>query len=369
MTPRVLMISKACVVGIYQRKLEEIAACGYDLRVLVPPSWRDERGEQTLERVHTKGYDLRVTPIWLNGRFHLHVYPQLLKEISRFRPHIVHIDEEPYNAATWQALWGARRSGARTLFFTWQNIHRDYPPPFNWGERWVLNVADGAIAGTQGAAHVWHQKGFAKPLAVIPQFGVDTERFVPASYRPQRPFTIGYVGRLVPEKGIDTLLEAIALLDGDWRLHIVGGGPQRQTLVERVAHLGIGERTLFIPQMPSTDIAHAYHQLDVLVLPSRTRPNWKEQFGRVLIEAMACGITVIGSDSGAIPDIIGKAGYIFPEGDVVALSNILRLLQNAPQERARMADLGRKRVQEHFTHGQIAQATATFYERLLAMPL
>ncbi len=366
MTPRVLILSKACIVGIYQRKLEEIAACGYDLRVLVPPSWRDERGEQPLERVHTNGYDLRATPIRLNGRFHLHFYPRLLREIAAFRPHLVHIDEEPYNLATWQALWGARRVGARTLFFTWQNIPRHYPPPFGWGERWVLDTVDAAIVGTEGAAQVWRGKGFTKPMAVIPQFGVDTERFQPPARRATRPFTIGYVGRLVAEKGIHLLLEAVAQLGGDWRLQIVGGGPQRQALAEQARRLDIHQRVSFTPQMPSTDILSVYHQLDVLVLPSLTRPNWKEQFGRVLVEAMACGVAVVGSDSGAIPNVIGDAGYIFPEGDALALRQRLRSLQTEPEERARMAARGRARVLAQFTHQQIARATVAFYERVLA---
>jgi hypothetical protein len=101
---RILMLSKACIVGIYQRKLEEIARLDVDLLALVPPSWRDERGETMLERAHTEGYQLETLPIALNGNFHLHFYRGLGRRIRAFRPDIVHIDEEPYNLATWQAL-------------------------------------------------------------------------------------------------------------------------------------------------------------------------------------------------------------------------------------------------------------------------
>jgi hypothetical protein len=132
---RVLMLSKACIVGIYQRKLEEIAALGIDLLTLVPPSWKDERGEMLLERVYTDGYRLETLPIRRNGDFHLHSYVGLGQRMEDFKPHIVHIDEEPYNAATWQALYHAERVGARSLFFSWQNIERRYPPPFSCGER------------------------------------------------------------------------------------------------------------------------------------------------------------------------------------------------------------------------------------------
>ena len=145
---RVLMLSKACVAGIYQPKLEAIAAGGVNLLVLTPPSWIDERGEQKLERAPDQGYELRAIPIRFNGNFHLHHYPSLGSEMRRFQPNVVHIDEEPYNLATWQALYHARRAGAKALFFSWQNFKRRYPPPFRFGEAWVYRHCDYALAGT-----------------------------------------------------------------------------------------------------------------------------------------------------------------------------------------------------------------------------
>ena len=227
---RILMISKACVVGTYQRKLEEMARLpGVDLRVLVPPGWRDpDRGMLPLERAHVSGYDLRVTPIRFNGHFHLHYYPKIGREIRAFQPDIVHIDEEPYNLATWHALWHARQAGAKTLFFSWQNINRRYPWPVRLAEQWVLRRVDYALMGTPSAAEVWHAKGYTGPCAVIPQFGVDPDLFRP----PDRPrsggtFRVGFVGRLVEEKGGALLLDALAQLDGLWQLDIIGDGPER----------------------------------------------------------------------------------------------------------------------------------------------
>ncbi len=134
---RVLMLSKACVVGIYQRKLEEIARLGVDLTVVVPPSWRDERGDMPLERTYTSGYRLVVNPIRLNGQFHLHHYPGLARWFDP-KPDVVHIDEEPYNLATWQALRLARRAGAKTVLFSWQNLYRATHCPLPWASngRW-----------------------------------------------------------------------------------------------------------------------------------------------------------------------------------------------------------------------------------------
>ena len=366
---RVLMLSKACVVGIYQRKLEAIARQGVELLALVPPVWKDERGTLPLERVYTDGYRLETTPIALNGSYHLHFYPQLGRWLGDFQPNIVHIDEEPYNLATWLALREARQVGAKTLFFSWQNIARGYPSPFNWMERQVLAQVDYALMGSESAAGVWRSKGYGGPLRVIPQFGVDPELFQPAPEPETRPFTIGYFGRLVEEKGLLLLLDAAARLsDADWRLRLIGGGPLRAALDSRVRDLGLSERVQFCDQLPSTQMPAQYQALDAFVLPSLTRPNWKEQFGRVLIEAMASGVPVIGSDSGAIPDVVGQAGLIFPEGDASALTDCLSQLQRDTALRAQLAQQGRQRVLDHFSNDQVAQATVEVYKELFAHP-
>src|SRR5258708_30060805 len=133
------MISKACVVGIYQRKLEEIARLpDVDLTVIVPPSWRDPSGELRLERAYVQGYRLLVEPIRFNGNFHIYHFPTLARRIHDLRPEVVHIDEEPYNFATWQALWLGLTSGARILFFSSQHILPRYPLPLTLVARYLL---------------------------------------------------------------------------------------------------------------------------------------------------------------------------------------------------------------------------------------
>ncbi len=364
---RVLMISKACLVGIYQRKLEEIARFSdIELMVVVPPSWRDGSRLVTLERAHTTGYKLAVEPIILNGNFHLHFYPRLGHRMHAFAPDVVHIDEEPYNFATFHALRLARRARAPALWFTWQNLNRRYPLPFRLIERYNLRHAAYAIAGSTGAAAVWREKGYTGPLAIIPQFGVDPDIFIP---RPDgggttRGFLIGYVGRLVPEKGVDLLLEAVAGVNAACRLVIVGAGPECPRLERLAHHLGVADRVLFKGGLPSLQMPAFYQKLDALVLPSRSRPNWVEQFGRVLIEAMACGVPVIGSDSGEIPNVVGDAGLIFPEGDAGALQECLMRLMCDPDLWADLARRGRERVLTHFTQAQVAAQTVTVYRQM-----
>ncbi len=363
------MVSKACLVGVYQRKLEEMAACpDIQLTVAVPASWRDERGVMRLERAHVRGYDLVVEPLAFNGSFHLHFYPQLGRRIAQVRPDLVHIDEEPYNLATWHAMRLARRHGACTLFFTWQNLARRYPWPFSFFERDVLRQADAAIAGNGEAVSVWRGKGYRGPMRVIPQFGVDPEEFRPVE-RPAKaagaaPFVVGYAGRLVAEKGIDLLLRAIAQLPAQVQAHIVGAGPERARLVRLAHELGLSGRVHWTPLVPSAEMPGVFAGFDCLVLPSRTRANWKEQFGRVLIEAMACGVPVVGSTSGEVPNVIGDAGCLFPEGDAAALAEQLRRLWQQPDRRALLAAKGRERVVARYTQRCVAQATIALYRSL-----
>ncbi len=374
---RVVMLSKALIVGEYQRKCELIAA--HDdiaLTVFTPPAWAG----QSLERAHVSGYTLRILPIRFDGNFHLHYYPTLGRELAASRPDVFHIDEEPYNLATFLALRAAaslqshRRSGGarspRTLFFTWQNVLRRYPPPFNWMERYVLTHVDNGIAGNQEAAQVCRAKGFAGDMPVIPQFGVDESHFRPRARAVERDgqFTIGYAGRLVPEKGIDVLLRAVAGLPPTTRLMIIGAGPERSALEQLSAGLGLTGRVIFRPPSPSTEMPQVYGEFDALVLPSRTQRNWKEQFGRVLIEAMACGVPVIGSTCGEIPNVIGEAGLIFAENDAEALRAQLARLIASPALRAELAQRGRERVLAHYTMRHIADQTAQTYRQLHIEP-
>lgn len=365
---RVLMLSKACLVGAYQTKLEEIARFpDVELTALVPPSWDDPSGPIRLERSQADGYRFLVDPIRFNGQYHLYYYPTLPQRLAQFQPDIVHIDEEPYNVATWLAMRQSQAVGARALFFSWQNLARRYPPPFNRLEKDVLRRADFALMGNHEAVQVWEEKGYRGPSRVIPQFGVDPNAFCPDDRRDRgRAFIIGSANRrLVPEKGVDLLLRAAAQLSGVWRVHIAGEGPALNALKQLARDLGIEGRVHFDGAISSQQMPGYLRQMDALVLSSRTLPNWKEQFGRVLVEAMACGVPVIGSDCGEIPNVIGPAGLIFHEENIDGLRERLLQLMQDDELRLELGRRGRERVLANFTQAQIAAQTVEVYRQML----
>lgn len=366
---KVVILSKAHVVGVYQRKLEELARLpDVELLALTPPYWREARvGVQRLERRHTEGYRLAVVPMLFNGHHHVHVYRKLWRHFRAFRPDIVHVDDEPYNLVTLHAALLARLAGAKVVFFTWQNLDRGYPPPFHQLEWSNYRLAAAAVAGNQEAVEVLRHKGYRGPVEVIPQFGVDPEFYAPGPAHTGKTPLIGFVGRLVPEKGVADLLEAFARMGQPARLDLVGTGNEQARLDAQAGRLGLRDRVRFRGAVPPAEMPDVYRSFDLLVVPSRTRPNWKEQFGRVIIEAMACGVPVLGSDSGEIPHVIGAPELVFPEGDSDALARLLDELAADPARRARLGEWARRRVQAEFTQASVARRYYELYRRVLGL--
>ncbi len=369
---RVLMLSKALVSGTSQRKLEELARCpDVELTLVTPPYWQHDNGtRQMLEKLYTTGYRMIVTPMTRNGNYHLHSYPQLAQIMREVQPEIVHIDEEPYNLATFQAMRLARHQRAHALFFTWQNLYRSYPPPFRQMELYNYKQTDVALVGNREAIEVLRRKGYKKPVRVVIQFGFDTEIYKRSAPRTPRttgsPFILGFLGRLVETKGLLTTVEALTSLPDYCQAVFVGDGPMKSVIETTATNLGVANRVTVKPGVPTSEAPHILEQFDVHVLPSRTFPNWKEQFGRTLAEAMACETPVIGSSSGEIPHVIGEAGLTFPEGNAQELSACVRQLLDNPELYATLARKGRQRVLENYTQGHVARQTFEIYREMMA---
>lgn len=362
---KVLMISKAVVWGAYHGKLRELARHGVDLTVISPARW----GRQPAEISDATEYKIKFLPCTLSGFNHFHFYRSLLQATDA---DLVHIDEDPWSLVTYQWMRYCVKRGVPALFFTWQNIHKSFPPPFRQFENYSFHHAAGAIAGNEEARDVLFSKKFTRPSVVIPQFGVDPvvyQRHQVDDLKQQlglhHKFVVGYVGRLVREKGIADLICAFAHMPERCVLVMVGDGNFRGPAETLAGNLNIASRIRWISNVPSLQIPRYMSLLNVLVLPSRTTRSWKEQFGRVLIEAMASETVVVGSGSGEIPSVIGEAGLVYPEGDVAELSSRLRTLEAAPQLMEKFRAAGLRRVLQNFTHREVAVKTVQFYDYAL----
>ena len=152
------------------------------------------------------------------------------------------------------------------------------------------------------------------------------------------------------------------------KIVFAGEGAAREELQTRAQQMGLADRVLFLPPRPQRELPAVMNAIDVLVLPSRTTPSWKEQFGRVLIEAHACGVPTIGSSSGAIPDVIENAGLVFPEGDAPPWPEYSRrcaMIRNtrrnweklvARKSKPNIPGRARRRSCERFIEGVFAEA-------------
>lgn len=366
---RVVVIGRTYLLHANRAKWHYLSE-GITLTLITPPRIQHTLRVYSVER--SRRWPHMIVPASMVDRLSGFRFSPLAlwQALGQARPHLVQVDEEPSSVALLEVLLLKQVLGFRAIFFTWENLLARYPPPFGLVRRLALRLADGAIAGNDEAATLLRRAGFQKPTAVIPQLGVDSDRFAPKRADEIRhsleltSFTVGYMGRLVPEKGVMLLLDALGKLDGTWQWLIIGRGPLQPKLEQQAQQQGMAERMRWVDTVPHQEVPRYLNAMDVLVLPSQSAPRWKEQFGHVLVEAMACGVPVVGSDSGAIPEVVGDAGLIFPEGRADVLTQHLRRLREDDTLRQTLAQRGRERVLAHYTNQHIAERTVAFWREI-----
>lgn len=287
---------------------------------------------------------------------------QLGRLLRTVRPSLLDLHEEPCSLAVAEVLLLGRllRIDAPVVLYSAQNIPKRYPWPISWLERRALALAAGAYVCNRDAGLILRAKGFTGTLVEIP-LGVDLACFRPTERdAPTDPPTVGYVGRLARHKGVEVLLRAVAA-EPEWRLVLFGEGPDRQRLEALAEELGLKGRVAFAGARRVEELADEYRSLDVLAVPSVPWPGWLEQFGRVAVEAMASGVPVVASRSGALPDVVEGAGVLVAPGDPVALCEGLRRVLESPERWRACRAAGLLRA-EQFSWESVAEAHSALYE-------
>jgi glycosyltransferase involved in cell wall biosynthesis len=374
---RVLLSGHSYIVGFNQKKVDMLAQAGVEMALLVPSNWKNIGG---LFDGHPcpveKGFDsFRIFsgPVIRPGHIASFLFrPGVVGGALReFMPDLVQIEQEAYSFASAQISRLARATGKKTVLFSWENLDRRIHL-LQRIARWnALRNLDGIISGNTAGVDLVRKWGFRGAMTVIPQVGVDTGVFSPRQPGAGRRFTVGFVGRLVPEKGVDTLIKAVASLVQQGRdvgLLICGAGPEQERLAQQAEGSGIAGRVEWCGSVPHAQVPDVMARMDALVLPSVRIESWAEQFGLVLPQAMAIGIPVLGSDSGAIPEVIGRSDVIFPERDAAALAGMLAALIADPARRAELRSHGTGRVHSLYSKERVAERTVEFWRQLTQTP-
>ncbi len=367
---RVLVLSHTYLQPAHRGKLRALAARGLEVTVAIPQRWREPWFGRPIDVAWERQGGLEVFPLpahgmGTKGELEKAIYGRrALKALLRDRrPDLVQIEEEPTTIAARQVFGAARRLSIPVVLFTHQNTE----PELGWWERWkqrrMLRKLAGLVAGSDLAGTLARRAAPNLPIAVIPQLGALAPH--EPQHVPHEGLAIGFVGRLVPQKGLDSLLQALALMRGSkWRLWIVGDGPERERLEALATDLRLAARVRWTGGLPADHVATLWPDLDVLVQPSRGQDDWRETNGHVLIEAMANEVAVLGTDSGVIPELIGDAGLVVPNGDVAALASALDKLSDV-NARKTLATAARARALRLYSDDAIAERTLDFWKQVV----
>ena len=356
---RILAIGHSFVVAMNRAILRELARSGeFEITVAAPRFYCGDLRPLDLEP-EPAGSALRVLGLsayWTRW-VHLFRYDQgeLERLIADGEFDVVHAWEEPYVVSGFQVARALGKSSARFCFRTAQNNIKNYPLPFSYFEREVVRRAQAWIAGGHLVYDAMKEKGFPAAQGRVLTLGVDTTAFKPFTESQRssvqselglRGPVVGFLGRLTKTKGVGVLLRAMERVDPkqEWSLFFIGSGPMEKRIRKWAADRGYSDRVR-VRLLRHDEVPQFLPAVDLLVAPSQTSWNWREQFGRMTIEAFASGVPVIASDSGEIPRIVGAAGRIVSESDIRGWTRCIEELLSNSELRASFVTKGLERAE------------------------
>ena len=369
---RLCLISHAYLESAYGPVLEALAVRpDVELALVTPKQYKlnlqTSSGEFSGESAQFVTYAL---PIHFAGRQGTFVYAgkQLRAALDEFKPDLILHEQEVYALGAGQIAAVARSRRIPVVMFVWENVQRSFSAPRRWLRSYVLRRSAGVIAGSERAAAMHKAWGFHGAIAVLPQMGTAVGSPPTLGRRQPGGLQICYVGRLIAAKGIDVLLRAVARLQSHgilMRCTIAGRGEERERLEQLAEQLGICSVVSFAGVLVPEETKALIRRSDVLVLPSRRVKDWEEQFGRVLIEAMAEGTVPIGTNTGAIREVIGSEALLFAQDDVDGLAELLERFAKDETFLCAQQEAAWARFCQRYTHEVVTEEKVAFLKHVL----
>jgi glycosyltransferase involved in cell wall biosynthesis len=370
---RILRISHSATVTTYRDRERALAAdASIDLALIYPSDWPHLGGDN--EAIN-ESFRTRSAGTFLTGSIPLFAYnpAPIISVVKWFKPDVIDVHEEPYSLSCFECLKLAQifSPHAAFVFYSAQNINKRYPPPFRQTEQYVYSHSQGAYPCSIGVRDVLIEKGFRQPCPVIP-LGLDPITFSEQGQSlfrrdlTSKRFVVGFTGRLEKCKGIEFLFQSVSLLrdrlpDSNIIVLIAGAGKDEDWLRSSATQLGIDRSIRWLGEVSASDMPSFYRSCDVVVVPSLTTKSWREQFGRAPVESMACGVPVVVSDSGSLPEVVADSAIIVPEGNHAAIADAIERLIVSPESRNALITRGSRLVQERYTWTKVASSMRELY--------
>jgi glycosyltransferase involved in cell wall biosynthesis len=296
-----------------------------------------------------------------SGRNSLFLWVGLGPLLNRLNPDIIYCWEEPWCLSTWQVERFARGLRIPLVFYTAENRPKRLPWPFASLMRSAFAAYRACIAPTAEIAARIKSAGFAGSIRVVPLW-IRNRRPLHASPSGRR---LAYVGRLIPLKRVDMLVESLALLPGH-HLRIIGDGPEKARLAALARDLGVAPRVEFRGHVPNESLESALEGASLLVMPTAENPRQAEQFGKAAVEAVSCGLPVLASRTGNLASL-AEAFPTLTAADLDSPAALAEAVTAVFREYPSQAALDRARKSAEETYGPGAAARrleAAFAEAL-----
>jgi glycosyltransferase involved in cell wall biosynthesis len=381
---KLLVLGHAFMLAYVQKKYVAMKQRdpGLQLRLVVPTRMQDRFHFRAYE-VHSALSPDEVVPLksrlagWQAHMTYVHGPGRLASLLRNFQPDVIHIEEEPQALLSVETIFLQRLFApkASVTLFTWDNILRDRKFPVGIAKsklrRYSLSRTTAVICGNQRSAELLRSEGYFRgSIENLPQSGLDVAEHEPGKELKLRgelglenSIVVGHVGRLVPEKGLALLVDALRGLQRyPWKLLLVGAGSLETEIRERWM-VEFPGRIVLVPAVSYEEVPRYLRCVDIFTLASYSTPTWKEQFGLSLAQAMLLGLASIGSTSGAIPEVLGPGGILFEEGQRDGLATALEVLLSSATRRQELGALGREFALRNYASESVAARYLDTFER------